>query len=205
MRSWNPHACQNCRKILKKSGVKGLRHLATECNSGVFIERSLQDHFISGIYIFSSTRKKLLNEDCIIQDALKVALVDEAARKEIMLFQEQKGPTVNVVRNQYPPSRSPSEPQRHGYNKTVQKPFQRKYQPMLREYPYKSYPSSIPSSYVFHSCGEMDHNQSKCIYKDKVCHKCNIILTPHFKVNREFMFWILEMRNRTFTHYFIPA
>ena len=26
MRSLNPQACQNCRKILKKSGVKGLNH-----------------------------------------------------------------------------------------------------------------------------------------------------------------------------------
>ena len=64
---------------------------------------------MSGIYN-SSTRKKLLNEDRSFQDALKVALADEAARKETMLFQEQKGPTVNVVRNQFPPSRSWGEP-----------------------------------------------------------------------------------------------
>ena len=175
------HQCKQQEKESISDYSARLRHLAAECNSGAFFERSLQDHFISGIYIFSSTRKKLLNEHCIIQDALRVALADEAARKEIMLFQEQKGPNVNVVRNQYPPSRSPSEPQRHGLNKTVHKPFQRKYQPLLRDYPYKSYPSSIPSSYVFHSCGEMDHNQSKCIHKDKVCHKCDIILKPHFK------------------------
>lgn len=117
------HQCKQQEKKSISDYSARLRHLAAECNSRAFFERSLQDHFISQIYIFSSTRKKLLNEDCTIQDALKVALADEAARKEIMLFQEQKGPTVNVVRNQYPPFHSPGEPQRHGYNKTVHKPF----------------------------------------------------------------------------------
>ena len=62
-----------------------LRHLAADCNFGAFLERSLRDQFISGIYN-SSTRKKLLNEDRTFQDALKVAIADEAARKETMLF-----------------------------------------------------------------------------------------------------------------------
>ena len=122
-----------------------LRHLAADCNFGAFLERSLRDQFVSRIYN-SSARKKLLNEDRSFQDALKVPVAEEAARKETMFFEERKGPTVNVVRNQFPPSPSRGEPLHYGYNTTVHKPLQRNNQTMLREYPYKSYPSPIPSS-----------------------------------------------------------
>ena len=136
------HQCKQQENESTSDYSARLRHLAADCNFGAFLERSLRDQFISGIYN-SSTSKKLLNEDRSFQDAFKVALADEAARKETMLFQEQKGPTVNVVRNQFPPSRSRSELRRYDYNTTVYKPLQKNNQPMLREYPYT--PSSLNS------------------------------------------------------------
>lgn len=45
-----------------------LRHLTADCNYGAFLERSLSDQSISGIYN-SRARKKLLNEDRTFLDA----------------------------------------------------------------------------------------------------------------------------------------
>ena len=82
-----------------------LRHYASTCDFGQFLNRSLRDQFIGGIRN-SATRKKLLNEDRTFQDVLKVAIADEVASKETLTFQNNTKPvneSVHAVgRNQFP-------------------------------------------------------------------------------------------------------
>ena len=68
-----------------------LRRYASTCNFGEFLNRSLCDQFICRIRN-SATRKKLLNEDHIFQDALKVATADEVANKETLEVQNDAKP-----------------------------------------------------------------------------------------------------------------
>jgi hypothetical protein len=74
-----------------------LRHYASTFNFGEFLNRSLRDQFMCGINN-PSTRKRLLNEDRTFQDALKVALADEVASKEILeLRNDTKSADVSVL------------------------------------------------------------------------------------------------------------
>ena len=66
-----------------------LRHLASTCNFGEFLNRSLRDQFVCGIRN-PATRKKLLSEDRTFQQALQVAIADEVAAKETMQVQQQQ-------------------------------------------------------------------------------------------------------------------
>ena len=58
-----------------------LRHLASTCNFGEFLNCSLRDLLVCGIRN-PATRKKLLSEDCTFQQALEVAIADEIVAKE---------------------------------------------------------------------------------------------------------------------------
>ena len=52
-----------------------LRHLASTCNFGEFLNRSLRDQFMCSI-LLPATHKKLLSEDHTFQQALEVAIAD---------------------------------------------------------------------------------------------------------------------------------
>lgn len=74
-----------------------LRHLASTCNFGEFLNCSLRDQFICGIRNIA-TCKKLLSEDYSFLDALKVTTADEIVAKETLQVQQQQSPqTVNAV------------------------------------------------------------------------------------------------------------
>ena len=64
-----------------------LRRLATDCNFGTFLPRALRDQFVSGIPD-GNTKKKLLSQDIsTFEDAMKIAIANEAAKRESQLFQ----------------------------------------------------------------------------------------------------------------------
>ena len=67
-----------------------LRHLASTCNFGEFLNRSLRDQFVCGIRN-PATRKNLLSEDRTFQQALEVAIADEIAAKESVQVQQRVG------------------------------------------------------------------------------------------------------------------
>ena len=73
-----------------------LRHLASTCNFGEFLNRCLRDQFVCGIRN-PATRKKLLSEDRTFQQALEAAIADEIAAKESVQVQQQLTQSVNSV------------------------------------------------------------------------------------------------------------
>lgn len=132
-----------------------LRRLASDCNFGTYLERSLRDQFITGIRN-PNTRKKLLDQDRSFQEALKVAISDEMAQRETALFQRQGStPTVNTVNKPRGSFR--------GRGKQVTPVLKQSNQgPKVKsDNPYKCY-----------SCGGTDHLRSKCKHRDKTCHTC---------------------------------
>lgn len=66
-----------------------LRHLASTCNFGEFLNHSLRDQFVCGIRN-PATRKKLLGQDGTFQEALQVTIADEIVAKETLQVQQQQ-------------------------------------------------------------------------------------------------------------------
>ena len=137
-----------------------LRHLASSCNFGEFLNRSLRDQFVCGIRN-PATRKKLLSEDRTFQKAIQVATADEIAAKESMQVQQQLSQPVNAVAED-----PPALPSRRISSTPPALP------PVGRQ---RSFPKSPrqSTSYTCFSCGNSDHTRSKCRFKNAVCHNCN--------------------------------
>ena len=137
-----------------------LRHLASSCNFGEFLNRSLRDQFVCGIRN-SATCKKLLSEDLTFQQAMQVAIADEIAAKESMQVQPQLSQPVHAVAKD-PPALSS---RRSSSTPPVLPPAGRQ----------GSFPKSPrqSTSYTCFSCGNSDHTRSKCRFRNAVCHNCN--------------------------------
>ena len=134
-----------------------LRHYASTCNFGEFLNRSLRDQFICGIRN-SATRKKLLNEDRTFQDALKIAIADEVASKETLKVENDAKPGDESVHS-VGKSRNPgnSSYTRNPLNQQNQKP------------PLPSFPKPHYSCY---SCGSTEHSRAQCRFRNVVCSRC---------------------------------
>ncbi|CAB4000179.1 Retrovirus-related Pol poly from transposon [Paramuricea clavata] len=134
-----------------------LRHYASTCDFGQFLNRSLRDQFICGIRN-SATRKKLLNEDRTFQDVLKVAIADEVASKETLAFQNNTKPvneSVHTVgRNQIPDKFSNSRNTSNSNNLRPPLPTAQKF------------------SYACYSCGGTEHSRAQCRFRNVVCSRC---------------------------------
>ncbi|CAB3978290.1 Retrovirus-related Pol poly from transposon [Paramuricea clavata] len=134
-----------------------LRHYASTCDFGQFLNRSLRDQFICGIRN-SATRKKLLNEDRTFQDVLKVAIADEVASKETLAFQNNTKPvneSVHTVgRNQIPDKFSNSRNTSNSNNLRPPLPTAQKF------------------SYACYSCGGTEHFRAQCRFRNAVCSRC---------------------------------
>ena len=132
-----------------------LRHYASTCDFGQFLNRSLRDQ--CGIRN-SATRKKLLNEDRTFQDVLKVAIADEVASKETLAFQNNTKPvneSVHAVgRNQIPDKFSNSRNTSNSNN----------LRPPLR--------TAQKFSYACYSCGGTEHSRAQCRFRNVVCSRC---------------------------------
>ena len=137
-----------------------LRHLASSCNFGEFLNRSLRDQFVCGIRN-PAPRKKLLSEDRTFQQAMQVAIADEIAAKESMQVQQQLSQPVNAVAED-----PPALPSRRSSSRPPALP------PVGRQ---RSFPKSPrqSTSYTCFLCGNSDHTRSKCRFKNAVCHNCN--------------------------------
>ena len=134
-----------------------LRHYASTCDFGQFLNRSLHDQFICVIRN-SATRKKLLNEDRTFQDVLKVAIADEVASKETLAFQNNTKPvneSVHAVgRNQIPDKFSNSRNTSNSNNLRPPLPTAQKF------------------SYACYSCGGTEHSRAQCRFRNVVCSRC---------------------------------
>ncbi|CAB3989970.1 Transposon Tf2-9 poly, partial [Paramuricea clavata] len=134
-----------------------LRHYASTCDFGQFLNRSLRDQFICGIRN-SATRKKLLNEDRTFQDVLKVAIADEVASKETLAFQNNTksvNESVHTVgRNQIPDKFSNSRNTSNSNNLRPPLPTAQKF------------------SYACYSCGGTEHSRAQCRFRNVVCSRC---------------------------------
>lgn len=140
-----------------------LRHLASTCNFGEFLNRSLRDQFVCGIR-YPATRKKLLSQDRTFQEALQVAIADEIAAKESVQVQQQLPQPVNSVAKDSPklpfsfranPRVPPTSRQAAGQTSTPNS-------------------SQQPTSYTCFSCGNSDHTRPKCKFRNAVCRNCNL-------------------------------
>ena len=139
-----------------------LRHLASIFNFGEFLTRSLRDQFVCGIRN-SATRKKLLSEDRTFQEALKVAISDEAAAKETLQVQQQVSQPVNSVSKDFPVSPLPA------FRGNSRQEFS------SRQLPRQNSASPHqPTSYTCFSCGNADHTRAKCKFRSAVCRNCNV-------------------------------
>jgi transposase InsO family protein len=102
--------------------IVALKHLATTCEFGTFLEDALRDRFVSGISIVRAQKQMLEQEEMTFQNACKIALNVEAAEKQARLLQGMDDGSamegVNAVKNyerskfksQVPPGR-PQRPQ----------------------------------------------------------------------------------------------
>ena len=137
-----------------------LRHLASTCNFGEFLNRSLRDQFVCGIRN-PATRKKLLSEDRTFQEALQVAVADEIAAKESMQVQQQLPQSVNsIIKDSSSPSSSRGNSGlQFGSRQGARQP---------------SNFSQQATSYTCFSCGSPDHVRPKCKFRNAVCRNCNV-------------------------------
>ena len=89
--------CQEENESVSVYSPQQLRHFASTCNFGEFLNRSLHNQFMCGIRN-PVTRKKLLSQDRTFQEALQLANADEIAAKETLQVQQQQlSQSVNSV------------------------------------------------------------------------------------------------------------
>ena len=151
-----------------------LRRLASTCNFGEFLNRSLQDQFVCGIRN-PATRKKLLSEDRTFQQALEVAIADEIAAKESVQVQQQMTQSVNSVSKNSSVS-PPSSVDSVSKNSAVSPSSggNSRVPPSLRQGIRPNSPSpSLSNSYTCFSCGNAGHVRSKCKFRNATCRNCN--------------------------------
>ena len=151
-----------------------LRHLASTCNFGEFLNRCLRDQFVCGIRN-PATRKKLLSEDRTFQQALEVAIADEIAAKESVQVQQQLTQSVNSVSKNPSVSSTPSVDS-VSKNSAVSPPSggNSRVPPHLRQGIRPNSPSPPQSnSYACFSCGNAGHVRSKCKFRNATCRNCN--------------------------------
>ena len=156
--SYRCHRCFQEENESVSSYSACLRHLASTCNFGEFLNRSLRDQFVCGIRN-PATRKKLLSEDRTFQQALQVAIADEVAAKETM--QVQLSQPVNSV------TKDPLTLSSSSRDNSRIRPSARQ---VLRQ---TSTSSQQATSYACFSCGNTDHLRSKCKFRNAVCRNCN--------------------------------
>ena len=73
-----------------------LKHLASTCQFGTYLNEALRDRFVCGL-CSKETQKKLLTEEPTFDAALKVALGAKAAEKDVAAFSQESSASVNKV------------------------------------------------------------------------------------------------------------
>ena len=159
--SYRFHRCVQEEKESISDYSARLRHLASTCNFGEFLNRSLRDQFVCGIRN-QATRKKLLSEDRDFQQALKVAIADETAGKETLQVEQQSPVKLNLMSKAKISSvRLPTA----GTSREQQ---------VSRQGVSKSSPTfHQPTSYTCFSCGKDDHARPRCKFRNAICRSCN--------------------------------
>ena len=137
-----------------------LRHLASTCNFGEFLNRSLRDQFVCGVRN-QATRKKLLSEDRNFQQALKVAIADETAGKETLQVEQQS--QLNIISKAKTSSVSSPTAGTSRVQPISRQSARQSSQPVSHQ----------TTSYTCFSCGKADHVRSKCKFRNAICRSCN--------------------------------
>lgn len=157
--SYKFHMCVQGEESIAEYSTR-LRRLATDCNFGTFLTRALRDQFISGIRD-EHTKKKLLSQDTsTFEDAMKLAIADEAAKRETQLIQKN---SVHYVKQS-------------GHSNTKKVNGKKDTKETVSRRPTSFKPADqepAKSNYVCYTCGGTGHARKNCKHKDKVCHKCN--------------------------------
>ena len=73
-----------------------LKHLASTCLFGTYLNEALRDRFVCGL-CSKETQKKLLTEEHTFDAALKVALGAKAAEKDVAAFSKESSASVNKI------------------------------------------------------------------------------------------------------------
>ncbi|PFX23520.1 Uncharacterized protein K02A2.6 [Stylophora pistillata] len=129
--------------------VSRLKKLARYCNFGDKLNDMIRDRLVCGIKD-RNTQKKLLVESGLTREkAIKVAIADEAANKDVAGLAKARGlvPTNEVHRM----NATPSKPLKPKTNK-------------------EDNPLGEPKC---KHCGKRNHPAEKCKFKRAACHKCN--------------------------------
>ncbi|XP_041453560.1 uncharacterized protein K02A2.6-like [Lytechinus variegatus] len=128
--------------------VSYLKKLASSCEfTGGALEEALRDRFIAGLYS-SSIQKKLLSKNYRFQEAVELALAEEAASCNIKDMSNTKVDDGKVNKVSYSHNRRKDATQvKQGQSSTSKRP--------------KCY-----------RCGLSNHSAQQCKHKDAVCFKC---------------------------------
>jgi len=159
--SYRFHRCFQEENETVSSFSARLSHLASTCNFGEFLNRSLRDQFVCGTRN-TATRRKQLSEDRTFQQALPVAIADKVTAKETMQVQQQQlsQPVNSDTKDPLTLSSSSDENSR--------------IRPVPRQVSRQtSTLSQQATSYAYFSCGNTDHLRSKCKFRNAVCPNCS--------------------------------
>ena len=148
-----------------------LRHLASTCHFGEFLNCCLRDLFVCGIRN-PATRKKLLSEDRTFQQALEVAVADEIAVKESVQAQQQLTQSVNSVSENLSVSSTLSVDSVSKNSAVLRSSGENSRVPPLLRQGIRPNSPSPPQSNSY-ACGTAGHVRSKCKFRNATCRNCN--------------------------------
>ena len=126
-----------------------LKHLASTCQFGTYLNEALRDRFVCGLRS-REMQKKLLTEEHTFDDALKNALGFEAAEKDVAAFSNDGSASVNKL----------DSDQRRQFRQY------RAYKPPSKDQGVISRTSECLS------CGKSGHLRSQCKFRNHTCFSC---------------------------------
>lgn len=127
--------------------VARLKKLARHCNFGGKLNEMIRDRLVCGIKDRSTQKKLLVESGLTLEKAVKVAVADEAANKDVAELAKARGlgPTTNNEVHRVKPA---------------------------TPYPSSKKESTSKGRVKCKHCGRNNHPAEKCKFKSATCHKC---------------------------------
>ena len=126
-----------------------LKHLASTCQFGTYLNEALRDRFVCGL-CSKEAQKKLLTEEHTFDAAMKVALGAETAEQDVAVFSQESSASVNKV---------------DSANRRSFQPTQRRKGPGKRG-KFNSSGSNIKDPSECLNCGKTGHPRSQCNHRN---------------------------------------